>query len=41
MKNFNEVIVELARKLENQYIGREDVELYLLSPKIYLSLKEA
>jgi len=29
LKNFNEVIVELARKLENQYIGHEDVELYI------------
>jgi len=29
LKQFDEVYNELARKLENRYIGREDVELYI------------
>lgn len=29
LKNFDKVVVELARKLESKYIGRENVELYI------------
>lgn len=29
LKKFDEVVDEFVRKLENQYIGREDIELYI------------
>lgn len=35
LKKFDEVVSELGSKLENQYIGREDVELYIDRLQMY------